>query len=135
VSKFKGYGVAGWGLLFLIFFITSGIVNKDKRYLVMEGTIVNVEYLMDNGFLSSSNRTILTFSDGRIKIFTRHIDNIIKDVPVKIYQKRDFHETYVFERKRRLRKINDFFGWSYDVYSSCSNSYDYSYWSREAGFQ
>ena len=92
------YGAAGWGLLFLIIFITSGIVNKDKRYLVMEGTIVNVEYLMDNGFLSSSNRTILTFSDGRIKIFTSHIDNIIKDVPVKIYRKRDLNETYVFEK-------------------------------------
>ena len=86
------------GLLFLLLF-TSGIVNKDKRTLVMEGTIINVEYLMDKGFLSSSYRTILTFKDGRVKIFTRHIDNIIKDCPVKIYQKRNFHETYIFERK------------------------------------
>jgi hypothetical protein len=75
-----------------VFCTSSFALNREyikQQYdLIAEGVIVDVEYLeTDRGFLSSlSFKTILTFKDGRVKIFNSHFD-IVLNKPVEIYRK------------------------------------------------
>ena len=58
------------------------------RDCVVTGTVTNVEYMESTSFLNSSRRTILTFSDGRVKVYSTIAKDVILNRPVRIYESR-----------------------------------------------
>ena len=57
-------------------------------WLVASGTVIKVEYMESTSFFSSSRRTVLTFSDGRVRVFNTIAMDVILNRPVRIYQSR-----------------------------------------------
>jgi len=67
-----------------IFLLPAGCL----RDCVVTGTVINVEYMESTAFLSHTSKTILTFSDGRVKVYSTIAKDVILNRPVRVYQSR-----------------------------------------------
>jgi len=86
MKKNKSNSMVTW--LTAIFLCATVFASGCLRDCVVTGTVIDVKYMENTGFLSHSSRTILTFSDGRVKVFSTIAKDVILNRPVSIYESR-----------------------------------------------